>query len=503
MKIDDIKIFFDAYRTDDSLISFILNNIYNRKIVDDSIKEDDFEIKLFLIKKKEEQLFWSENINSFIHLYTFSLLTEWSNDFGSIANERKEDFISHYEDDIRHEIGVFREKIDFIPQNIVNNIGFIAEEYLWDNYNEIPTLLKTFVFSGPFVEKYQKMLLKNIKTNFQNNLDCYLKFCLLLDTNASFVRTNLLELLKLTGDNDSNNLEKILESYPYYGDDFGLTLLKFCEDNSSFYKLSQSTLSKYKNKLHIDSWTKIIKNELEEKKYPYSTELCEKTDAYREIIKYLDSRHPIFFDKWNEMMNQVIDDFKKEYPSPNKLTEIKIKNVIQDKTIELCKIEKTVIYNNLKSILPNVITDAIQLFLENTKDVYENNGHKIPMTDNVKKSIYKYLFDYYFVNKHIPEYSIETDVIFDKFAGIVAKAWFLHWVWGSIEYMTSLVENEAKKIKNEFDNVVWFHIRNYVIDWCRNYYNTGINSSYLESYLINLDSTDYTFGDSDLPWYNP
>jgi hypothetical protein len=461
---------FDTFR---KIICFYIEN-YN------IYKEDSY---FSFCNSSKEFEFWKKNSSNYSFALLYFVLQEWRcNDETSIELNWRGLFSndSHtiqMEQEMKSLKTMIVDKSNSLPKAIVENIGFMIEDYCWKKYNEVPSLITIVVFSSSFVEKYQRLLLCDVKDNLQNfinKIDCFLQFCLILDSNATYVRSNLLELLELTCNNESEKLENILELYPYYGDDFGLTLLQFCQQNHSVYKLSKQAISKYKYHLFVDSWMSVIHKRLEENGKPYSIELCERTSSYMRIIEYLESRHFIFWDKCERSTTQVINDIRKE--SPRKMRD-PVRDNVQAKTKEISIKEKEIIYNNIKSFLSNTLKEGIHLFINETKEQEEGKGKKIELTEDVFKVVYKNLVDNY-ANKPLPDFSFDTTSSFYWYADRVARVW-VFWRAGLSDYINSsasIRDEQRESIKEKFDTFVWGAIKSDVLAWCRSYYRVEDSS---------------------------
>lgn len=456
-----------------------------------------------------EVAFWKENASVYSFILLYLILKEWNG-----ASENNEELkywldllLSSGENSVQLETEMrslnsqFVDNYKAFPKTIVEKIGFAIDEYFWKEYNEIPSLIQTVGSSDLYAAKYQKLLLddaKNNPRNFIDKIDRYLQFCLILDTNATFARPNLLELLAITYNGESEKIGKILESYPYYGDDFGLSLLHFCKKNRSFYKLSKQVISKYENHLCVDSWMSVIQTKLGKRGKPYSVDLCVKTSSHMRIVEYINSRHPIFWDQCNQAVTQVVDEvknmdsFRKREP---------VRDGVQTRIGGLIKKEKELIYNNIKTFLFDSLKEGIRLFINEIKEEEEFKGIKFNLTDEVSQVIYKYLVDKY-ANKPLPNFSFEPGSSRSLYADRVARVWVFYTMFfgDGVNDSCLVTDVQRKSIREKFDTYVWKVIEDDVLGWCKDYYyplsdTSGSSSSY--SFSSRFSSIDT----NDLPYY--
>ena len=454
-----------------------------------------------------EVAFWKENASVYSFILLYLILKEWNG--ASENNEELKYWLDlllssgenwvQLETEMRSLNSQFVDNYKAFPKTIVEKIGFAIDEYFWKEYNEIPSLIQTVGSSDLYAAKYQKLLLddaKNNHRNFINNIDSYLQFCLILDTKVTFARSNLLELLAITYNGESEKIGKILESYPYYGDYFGISLLHFCKKNRSFYKLSKQVISKYENHLCVDSWMSVIQTKLGKRGKPYSVDLCVKTSSYMRIKEYINSRHPIFWDQCNQAVTQVVDEVNNMNPFRKREP---VRDGVQTRIGGLIKKEKELIYNNIKTFLFDSLKEGIRLFINEIKEEEEFKGIKFNLTDEVSQVIYKYLVDKY-ANKPLPNFSFEPGSSCYCYADRVARVWvFYTMLFGDgVNDRRYVTDVQRESIREKFDAYVWDVIENDVLRWCESYYNSDSSSDTSES------SSSYGFSSSDnndLPHY--
>ncbi len=454
-----------------------------------------------------EVAFWKDNASVYSFILLYLILKEWNG--ASENNEELKYWLDlllssgencvQLETEMRSLNSQFVDNYKAFPKTIVEKIGFAIDEYFWKEYNEIPSLIQTVGSSDLYAAKYQKLLLddaKNNPRNFIDKIDRYLQFCLILDTNATFARPNLLELLAITYNGESEKIGKILESYPYYGDDFGLSLLHFCKKNRSFYKLSKQVISKYENHLCVDSWMSVIQTKLGKRGKPYSVDLCVKTSSYMRIKEYINSRRTVFWDQCHQIATQVVSEIKKLDPVGKREP---VRDGVQTRTREHAKEEKELIYNNIKPYLFDSLKEGIMLFVNEIKEEEEFNGIKFNLTDERLQVIYKRLLDKY-ANKPLPHFSFEPSESCYWYADRVARVW-VYWIMLSADTINEsyeVTDEQRKSIREKFDANVWDVIENDVLRWCESYYNSDSSSDTSES------SSSYSFSSSDdydIPYY--
>ena len=447
----------------------------------------------------DEDIFWKSKASSYGLVLVYFIIMEWYNENNNSIILK--DWIDLFSDG--DNMALLEEQMKCLkselieqrqenPKSIMEKVGYLIETYFWIHYNEVPSLLSFIVISPNGVDNYKKLLFEKIKNNFrdfQANVTKYLQFCLFLDTNASFMRYNFIEILELTSNRESKNIENILKKYPYYGDEFGLSLLHFCEENSSFYNISKNIIAKYKHHLFVDSWLTVVNENLGEDGKPYSIEICERTSSYRKIVEYLDSRHSIFWDKCNRKSAQVINEINSEG-----LSEMRepARDRLQSSTKELSKDEKKTIYTHICPILSETLKEGILIYINQIKDKEEKKGKKIELTNDVSEVIYKHLVDKYAM-KPIPDFSCETISSFYWYADRVARVW-IFWRAFASDYVNSeqsITEAQRTSIREKFDTFVWDVIKSDVLTWCRSYYRSSdsdISSDY--DYDISSDYDD-------------
>lgn len=453
-----------------------------------------------------EVAFWKDNASVYSYVLLYLILQEWNDESGTpeelncwLDQLSSADNSVLLEEEMRTLKPQLVDMRKAFPKSIVEKIGFAIEEYFWKKNYETPSLIQSVDFSSLYVNKYQRLLLddaKNNPRNFIDKIDRYLQFCLILDTNATFARPNLLELLAITFDGESEQLGEILESYPYHGDDFGLSLLHFCKKNRSFYKLSKQVISKYENHLCVDSWMSVIQTKLGKRGKPYSVDLFVKTSSYMRIKEYINSRHPIFWDQCNQAVTQVVDEVNNMNPFRKREP---VRDGVQTRIGGLIKKEKELIYNNIKTFLFDSLKEGIRLFINEIKEEEEFKGIKFNLTDEVSQVIYKYLVDKY-ANKPLPNFSFEPGSSCYCYADRVARVWvFYTMLFGDgVNDRHYVTDVQRESIREKFDAYVWDVIENDVLRWCESYYNSDSSSDTSESSSsYSISSSD----DYDIPYY--
>ena len=454
-----------------------------------------------------EVAFWKENASGYSFILLYLILKEWNGEsekneelkywLGLLSSEENSD---KFETEMRSLKSQLVDNYKAFPKTIAEKIGFAIDEYFWKKNYETPSLIKSIDISSLYVNKYQGLLLDDAKKNpqkFINKIDCYLQFCRVLDDKEIIAGSNLMELLAITYDGESEQLGEMLMSYPYYGDDFGLSLLHFCKKNRSFYKLSKQAISKYEHHLCVDSWMSVIQERLEESGKPYTRNLCMKTSSYMRIVEYINSRHSVFWDQCNQMAAQVVSEVKNLDPAGKREP---VRDGVQTRTAGLMKKEKELIYNNIKSFLFDSLKEGILLFINETKEEEEFNGKKLNLTDKASQVIYKYLVDNY-ANKPLPQFSFEPSASCYWYADRVARVW-VFWIMlaeDTINESYEVTDEQRKSIRENFDKYVWKVIEDDVLGWCRNYYDSSESTSKSTSFGAS-DHTSNNF-DYDIPYY--
>lgn len=455
-----------------------------------------------------EVAFWKENASVYSYVLLYLILQEWNDESGTpeelncwLDQLFSADNSVLLEEEMRTLKPQLVDMRKAFAKSIVEKIGFAIEEYFWKKNYETPSLIQSVDISSLYVNKYQRLLLDDAKKNPQNfidKIDCYLQFCLVLDAKETFARSNLMELLAITYDGESEQLGEILVSYPYYGDDFGLSLLHFCKKNRSFYKLSKQAISKYEHHLCVDSWMSVMQEKLGESGKPYTRNLCMETSSYMRIVEFINSRHSIFWDQCNQMATQVVREVKNLDPAGKREP---VRDGIKTRTRELIKEEKELIYNNIKTFLSDSLKEGILLFINETKEEEEFKGRRLNLTDKALQVIYKYLVDKY-ANKPLPNFSFEPSASCYEYADRVARVW-VFWIMlaeDSINESYEVTDEQRKSIREKFETHVWKVIEDDVLGWCKSYYysssdTSGSSSSY--SFSSRFSSIDT----NDLPYY--
>lgn len=453
----------------------------------------------------DEETFWKDKASIYSYVLLYLILQEWKEESGMLEDQKYWlDQLSSGENSVLLEKEMrslkskFVDEYNLFPKSIVEKIGFVIEAYLWKKYFETPSLIQSVEFSDLYVAKYQKLLLDNAKNNPQiciDKINSYLHFCLVLDTNASFSRSNLLEFLAITSGCKPTKIGKILESYPYYGDDFGLALLHFCEQNQSIYQLSKQAIAKYKFHLYVDSWMSVIKERLGESGKPYNENLCMKTSSYECIVHYMASRFTLFDIECAQVVDQVLNEVKNLDPAGKREP---VRNGVKTRTEELCKRERKIIYNNIKTLLADSLKEGILLFISEIKKE-EVKGKKIKLTDEVSQVIYEYLVDKY-ANKPLPLFPFEPSTNCYGYADRVARVWVSYYRLAAdeIKEQYQVSGEQAESIKESYYKYVHNVLLADLVSWCRSYFDpdsssdtSGSSSSY------SISSSD----DYDIPYY--
>lgn len=480
---------FNSYK---EIICFYFTNYNN-------YKDHSF---ISFCNKPNEIYFWREYLSSYSFAFLYFILQEWLHEnsnsielnhwLGIITNGEA---ANKMEEEMKSFKTIIVNKCQSNSQAIVDNIGFMIEEYFWIKKNEVPSLLNSIAFSSHTVDKYQKLLLdsvKNKRENFFSRIENYLLFCYILDSNATFKRNSLLEVLELTSDNESEKLDTILELFPYYGDDFGLSLLQFCNDNQKLYKLSKQTILKYKFHLFVDSWRFEISKRLGENGRPYSVELCEKTASHKKIVAYLNHRHPIFWNKCDQMSRSVIEKIRYENLD---LKRTPVEDRVSSRAEELSRKEKKLIFQKIEANPKEALKEAIWAFLMETKQLAESNGKKINLTEDVSKVLYNFLIEKY-TNFDTPEFPYETEAAFDKYGDKVARVWIRRYLIGDDEVSTrdQISSDKFTSIEKTFNEFVWDRIIGDIFEWCKKIYSYNVPNSYTPSFDDD-NSSDYDHDD--------
>ena len=448
----------------------------------------------------EERAFWTDCIEGgrYAHLLTFSILEQWQP-------------MSHWIDDLKNNHKLEKEMRDFlahmakdansIPFSIIIRIGFIIDSFLWKKHKEIPRLFKLEQSEFPLnlADDYKKVLLDEIKENdkifFNDDQEKVLRYCLTLDLKS--LNNNVFrDILKLTSRNESNDLSILLINYPYYGDDFGLTLLAFCKENKNIYRLSSETISAYEYHLCKDSWLTEIKRKLGNNSVPYNSELCKQTCSHNKIVEEINSKESALWDELCKMTIDVVDDVRIENPS-RKRSPVRI--TVYSKTMEICTNSKKEIFSSLHNLLIDAKKEGILLFIDMCKEYALKNGKKIALTQKVLNAINEYLVEHY-IDETIPSYSIDFKKGY-RFAKRVAYEWVIYWIVGSDDMMENISENQLNRIRDSFNTFVWEPMKDELIQLCTNLYGyatwdfdsstSNNNSSYGDNYSTEYDNDDY------------
>lgn len=456
-----------------------------------------------------EEDFWRNNVSAYNYVALYVALKEWNDDYNVVELKYWLGMFSSGEISVLLEremktlIKQISDDTNNVPKSITEKIGFIIEAYFWERYYKIPSLLKSIVFSSDYVDKYQRLLLDDAnhksKNDFQvliERIDSYLQFCLVLDSNASFMKSNFLIFLELTCNNESDKLVSILALYPYYGDEYGLTLLKYCIDNAKLYKLSNKDIDKYNFRLSVDSWLTEIKRKLGNNSVPYNSELCKQTCSHNKIVEVINSKQSALWDELCKMTIDVVDDVRIENPSGKR---IPVRNTVYSKTKEICTNSKKEIFSSLHNLLIDAKKEGISLFIDMCKEYALKNGKKIALTQKVINTINDYLVEHY-IDETIPSYSMDFEKGYG-FADRVAREWVNYWMLASDDMMEKISENQLNRIRDSFNTFVWEPMKDELIQLCTNFYGyatwdfdsstSNYNSSYGDNYSSDYDNDDY------------
>lgn len=467
-------------------------------------------------EKSEEQCFWKKNIvKRYTYLFPYLILNQWLSIMPS-SKELVEWIDSYLNENIIGEKGknigdkVYEEMKNFIDDidifneipNIMPEIGFIIDSYLWDKYAEIPSLLHSQNLPDPFIGKYQTFLLNSLKANrwnYQNEIEKYLQFCYVLDSKTKNKKTALEEMLAMTCDKKFDKLEDILPIYPYYGDDFGLALLDFCKKNKSLYELSCEIISKYEFHFEFESWMAEIETRIKETGRPYNIELSKNTNAHKKIVEYLHSRYITFWKKCNRITLNIVDEVKIS-SSTTKQNDLKEK--ISDKMKELCNEEKSFIMLEISNLIQEARQEAISLFISETKESAITEGKQVLLTELVSSSIYETLKATY-IDSDTPEFTNDSGTDYLTYATKISEIWIEHNIFSPDEMknVDRSSNDYLEAIKDIIADDVWEIICDEIYKCCDEFYDRGViheSNSYnyysSDDSFSNDNSFDYTMG---------
>lgn len=495
---------------DVNLLERILEDIVDSEQLCSQDKPVVYYLQLSNDKSKEIE-FWKINIEKYIHLYIYTMLLEWEEESegDEKIRQRCESFRKNFANQIQKEIDCFVENIDKIPHNIHTKMGPIMDSFLFKEKFETPYLYHLYALSNKgdvltekFICQYQNTIKKVINQDcFVNKIDVLLNTCLILDT---FIgnKSNVIELLKYGCITKSDKLKDILISYPYYGDDFGLNLLYFFEENKDLYCITNEVISRYKAQFYYDSWLRTINDSLGDSSRPYSVQLCEETPFHKEIVKCLNSAHLLLWNKCNNACFDVIKEVKQENPDFKREP---VSNKLIERVKTLCQDETNIIYSRIKPLIKDAIKDGVKRFINTVRNQAIANGKKIELSEEVSSAIYELLLEKY-TNFELPDLSKLLTIKYKLFGEKVAYVWVRRWLIGNddISNIEDISKERFSEIKHNFDINIWEPIQNVYINWCKCCYSYMIPEKENKSETNSSSYHDYSSDSSDdvgLPYY--
>lgn len=491
----EIKIvegFLEDWPGEKALLSPILVNIKHGRYHDGSVE-------FAFCETSEECEFWKKDIEKYLYLYVYSLLTEWSDNASLIIKKRLNSFIEVHKDKILCDITDFVSRLNTVPLSIHTKIGFIADSYLWKEKLEIPyltalvnafpSLLNSDSLPSSFIDGYKNLLLNNM-WNYQNEIEKYLQFCYVLDSRTKNKKTALEEMLAMTCDKKFDKLENFLPVYPYYGDDFGLALLDFCKKNKSLYKLTSEIIAKYEFQLGVESWLTEIREKLGKDGKPYSVELCKRTSSHKHIVTFLNDCHNPFWDDCNNMAMSVVEKVVKGQNEESSKRSF-VRNSLYDGIKKIGGEAKRLMFNKVNSLIVNAKEESVLLFIDEIEKEAMEKGKNIKMTTKVLTEIHSKLISEY-VSNNVPEPSLDFDGGF-PYAKKVAETWVTWWA-ENVRNANEISKEQYDDIKNVWNTSVWEIIQNDINGWCESFYgdaNIDSSSSYVETLTYDEDDIKY------------
>lgn len=451
------------------------------------IYKDSPDISIRFCDGSETFLFWRNNLNRYAYLLLYLIVRVW------FAFDKTQQFVevkkwlsvitqeSNTVQFLESEMQDFKNEMTGADQAFLDsfgNIGLLIECYMWNKYEEVPSLIiPRFIshYRDSLLTTVKYCLLNSIKQNrsgFHHQFDKCLKYAFILDSKQYAYgggRTVLLDILsKLTDNNQSDSLEKILPVYPYYGDEFGLILLNFLKEHKIVYNLTNETISSYEHKFTFDSWWSEIKKRLGTDGKPYNAELCEMTPSHKCIIKYLNTYHYSIWNKCKDKSLQIILEPMKirDFASVTSICE-----KVFDEIGEICRNEKKKIFDDIKPLTIKARAEGVDLFIKDIeKQVVAENKEKNKLTKNVHNRLYKLLMET--CNNNLPDFPFETEFD-DEYAQKIVI------LWRYMKFFEKIFPELPKEVQKSFDSSVWNKINADIIGWCKSFYENKefINSS--------------------------
>lgn len=176
-KHESIVKFLQQLGDDEKIIASVLNNILDNTRFYTLVGDTSVYFSFVIPSKAEDEFkitkFWIDNIEDYIHLYVYAMIFNWYEQWDELSQlkERLYSFSQKYSVKIEKEIEDFK-KIDYnkIPLDIIVEIRFIIDSYMWNAYKVMPLYLGSLKKKNLY-ERYSKLLNNNDAESTDKILD--------------------------------------------------------------------------------------------------------------------------------------------------------------------------------------------------------------------------------------------------------------------------------------------------------------------------------------------
>ena len=410
--------------------------------------------------------FWKQKLmeNTYVNLFPYLVLCQWqyqmpsSKDLQEWISAFLEEKVSNTNmrlgDIVEEEMHLFISDDKAIEglSDSFSQIGFLIDTYFWQHNKEIP-----------FFKEHIKRL-SDCSDILYNDYICLLIDCLkgkkfeeiVYDIHPIFDYCKTIDIIKckalcflslikyfyaynLNGDRNedsntnSNDINSVLNAYPFLGDEIGSAILDFCVQNSKTYNIKLETISAYQEKLYVDSWLFEIKKRLKPGQLPYNVDLCKNTSSYYKIIDTINARFKEFWEKCIKMSLDAVEKVKLENPS-DKVTPVKT-NIMNQLRL-FCIDEIREIYTTIHPLIIMARKEGIHLFLSELRKEEKKKRRteekmirkRIKFNEDVFTKVYNRLINTSNIQK-LSDFSCNVETIpYNTYADLFTKTYIIHYV---------------------------------------------------------------------------
>lgn len=498
-KITSIRNSYEDGKPNESFIYDILYNV---------VDVNEYKIKGVTLPFSDDIMsIWKQQLkeDTYVYLFPYLVLCQWLYQNPSSADLQKwiKDFLKEKDsydglmvgDKVENEMHFFISDDTTIKglNGIAHQIGFYIDTYFWHRYKEIPFFKKHIKESQDcsdiLYNDYIVLLMNSLKTKGLEDIVCdiytILDYCKTIDLikckDSCFLTwIKYLCTYNVYGyDNEDfeikdNDINIILSTCPFWGDEIGLAILDFCVQNSKTYNIKLETISAYKEKLYVESWLFKINKRLKPGQLPYNVDLCENTTSYDKIIDTITARSKEFWEKCIKMSLEAVEKVKLENPS-DKVTPVKT-NIMNQLRL-LCIDEIREIYTTIYPLIIMARKEGILLFLSKIRKEEKKKRKaeakklrkKIEFNEDVFTKVYNRLINTSNI-QIMSDFSCNVDSIpYKTYADLFAKTYIIHYVFIFSDDVNeqALSEKPSEDIKKCFKESIWESIILTVLELCK------------------------------------